>query len=267
MSCFGMFTGDRTGELELTKGSEEKVDSKDNSRIELLAVVGTGIWTVVAGTILWQAGFPEKASEWGDFFAGAFAPVAFIWLVVAVFIQSHELKEQRKELALTRQEFELNRKVLQEQAEESQRQATFIGQQTEFLNAQQKVSDFKTAIETLAMRISHYNQALFFDLPDGRSHRQVIKWQSGAYQGDDLVLRIQRSLEEFKYGKPVGIWKAEQWKARDLASFELIVQAVDNCARVAGELHQNDRTRAEAIEIYDLQANLHSLYEQVKSTA
>jgi hypothetical protein len=74
----------------------------------------------------WSAKPPENcvgtfacltANEWGDFFAGVSAPVAFIWLITAVFIQSKELAEQRRELALTRQEFELNREVLNGQAE------------------------------------------------------------------------------------------------------------------------------------------------------
>jgi hypothetical protein len=48
-------------------------------------------------------------NELGDFLAGASAPLAFLWLVVAVFIQSKELAEQRRELELTRKEYKLNR--------------------------------------------------------------------------------------------------------------------------------------------------------------
>ncbi|MEP1443259.1 MAG: hypothetical protein ABJK39_09650 [Hyphomicrobiales bacterium] len=43
-------------------------------------------------------------NELGDFLAGAFAPVAFLWLVAAVFIQSRELAAQRQELKFTRKE-------------------------------------------------------------------------------------------------------------------------------------------------------------------
>jgi hypothetical protein len=44
-----------------------------------------------------------EANEVGDFLAGAFAPVAFLWLAVAVFIQAQELKHQRDELIATRE--------------------------------------------------------------------------------------------------------------------------------------------------------------------
>lgn len=62
----------------------------------------------------------------GDFLAGAFAPVAFLWLFIATMVQSQELALQRKELALTRREFEENREVMKAQSD-------FIGQQTKML--------------------------------------------------------------------------------------------------------------------------------------
>ncbi|WP_306027294.1 hypothetical protein [Stappia sp. MMSF_3263] len=64
-----------------------------------------------------------EANEAGDYLAGFFAPLAFLWLAAAVFIQSSELREQRRELALTRNEFALNRQVATEQAEAAKAQA------------------------------------------------------------------------------------------------------------------------------------------------
>lgn len=54
----------------------------------------------------------KSINEIGDFLAGSFAPLAFIWLVLAVVIQSIELKEQRNELALTRRA----QQIMQEEA-------------------------------------------------------------------------------------------------------------------------------------------------------
>jgi hypothetical protein len=82
-------------------------------------------------------------NELGDFLSGAFAPVAFLWLVAAVLIQAQELRAQREELAMTRQELADSREVMKEQAEQArnqavqaQRQANFIGEQTENLKRQ-----------------------------------------------------------------------------------------------------------------------------------
>ncbi|WP_421423455.1 hypothetical protein [Agrobacterium rosae] len=63
-----------------------------------------------------------KLNSLGDFLAGIFAPIAFIWVAVAVFIQSRELAEQRKELKLNRQEFVENRSVMKDQAKAAQAQ-------------------------------------------------------------------------------------------------------------------------------------------------
>lgn len=82
-------------------------------------------------------------NELGDYLAGAFAPLAFLWLVVAVYIQSQELGAQRRELAFTRREFELNRSVAEEtrkeiaaQAAAAKQNAEYVGRQTEILNHQ-----------------------------------------------------------------------------------------------------------------------------------
>jgi hypothetical protein len=74
-----------------------------------------------------------SAGEFGSYLQGLFAPVAFIWLVAAVWIQSKELGHQREELRLTRTEFEYNREVMKSQAEEARKQAEHIGEQTKVL--------------------------------------------------------------------------------------------------------------------------------------
>lgn len=80
-----------------------------------------------------------QANEIGDFLAGAFAPLAFFWLIATVVIQARELRAQRQELQLTRREFEANRKVAEAQAAEAKRQAEYIGAQTDLLREEQKL--------------------------------------------------------------------------------------------------------------------------------
>lgn len=97
-----------------------------------------------------------SVSDWGDFLAGTFSPLAFVWLVVAVILQSMELREQRRELALTRAEYEEGRAVAQAQADESKRQAEFIGAQTKILDQQyqdqkreREIGDFEQCLNAL----------------------------------------------------------------------------------------------------------------------
>jgi hypothetical protein len=75
-------------------------------------------------------------NELGDFLAGAFAPIAFLWLFVAVMVQSQELALQRDELAATRHEYELNREVASAQVEEARNQAAHILAQTKIMQSE-----------------------------------------------------------------------------------------------------------------------------------
>ena len=51
----------------------------------------------------------------GDFLAGTFAPLAFIWLVAAVLTQRQELTEARKQFEENGEQFKKNQKVIDEQ--------------------------------------------------------------------------------------------------------------------------------------------------------
>lgn len=119
---------------------DEKVEGAGR---KLLWFVGaTVLWVFGAFLILLFAQSPTacvgflpclEANEWGDFLAGIFAPVAFMWLVATVWIQSDELRAQRRELRLTRLEFRLNRSVIESQVLEAKRQAEYIGEQTKII--------------------------------------------------------------------------------------------------------------------------------------
>lgn len=71
-------------------------------------------------------------NELGDTFAGAFAPVAFVWLVAAVMLQRNELKAQRQELRETRE-------VAEAQVVEARNNVAFMGEQTKLLRLREEV--------------------------------------------------------------------------------------------------------------------------------
>lgn len=55
-------------------------------------VVASVAWVLVAmGFVIWK-GPAEKINEWGDFFAGFAAPLAFLWLVLGYLQQGEELR-------------------------------------------------------------------------------------------------------------------------------------------------------------------------------
>lgn len=60
-----------------------------------------------------------KLNEAGDLFAGLFAPLAFLWMVMAILLQRKELSLQREELASTNEQLKRQSDVLETQLETS----------------------------------------------------------------------------------------------------------------------------------------------------
>ncbi|WP_264211365.1 hypothetical protein [Leisingera thetidis] len=106
-------------------------------------------WSFVAGVVVtaavlamfaWSLTFPVEtgeqnfSSKWqylqqatpneiGDTLAGVAGSLAFVWVVVAVLLQSQELAAQREELAATRSELKLAREAQEQQVEVMKEQA------------------------------------------------------------------------------------------------------------------------------------------------
>lgn len=76
----------------------------------------------------------RSVNELGDTLAGAFAPVAFLWLMGAVFIQSQELKAQREELDETQEVMRAQLKTSIEQVTETKKSTALIEAQTNLLS-------------------------------------------------------------------------------------------------------------------------------------
>lgn len=109
-------------------------DSKDDDRTPPALIAGyvlTALWTAVlaaylsaAGAAKWKTLLASPPNEFGDFLAGAFAPLAFLWLALTVWLQSRELRLQRKEL-------QQNGEALLLQAEELRYSVEQLRKQTE----------------------------------------------------------------------------------------------------------------------------------------
>jgi hypothetical protein len=73
--------------------------------------IGAIIWLT-----LWHIDLAQsmKPNEWGDFFAGVFSPLAFLWLILGYLQQGEELKQSTQALQL--QAEELRNSVEQQRA-------------------------------------------------------------------------------------------------------------------------------------------------------
>ena len=75
----------------------------------------------------------RQINELGDTLAGFFAPLAFLWLAGAVYIQSQELSAQRRELDETQDVMRQQLEVAKEQVEETRASTALFRQQTKIL--------------------------------------------------------------------------------------------------------------------------------------
>lgn len=69
-----------------------------------LGILATSLWLCYAGHMLSTHSHPSQLSQWGDFFAGFFAPLAFLWLVIGYLQQGDELKQSTQALRLQAEE-------------------------------------------------------------------------------------------------------------------------------------------------------------------
>lgn len=113
-----------------------KTPPKASNTLNILGLVLTVVWMAVLGvyaTGAWSKFEALAPNEMGDFFAGAFAPLAFLWLVLGFFQQGKELRhsgealwiqgrelqhsvEQQRELVnVTREQLKFESDVLREQ--------------------------------------------------------------------------------------------------------------------------------------------------------
>ena len=97
-----------------------------------LAIVVTVVWLALVAVLtvhhwhrptLAETPLPmNQLNSWGDFFAGVFAPLAFLWFLAAFSKQSQQLKLQREELGLQREEMKLTRVEFARFADHQERQ-------------------------------------------------------------------------------------------------------------------------------------------------
>ncbi len=122
-------------------------------------------------------------NELGDFLAGAFAPLAFLWLFVAVLLQ-------RDELAAQRQELRDNREVSKQQADEARKSANYLHEQAEILKKQRKSeeesqaqADLISLVKTLKKAYIQLNREFsVIDVIEKENQKDNKPWEENSYE-------------------------------------------------------------------------------------
>jgi hypothetical protein len=95
----------------------------------------TVIWLLSCVLFLyddWASAAGMKFNEWGDFLAGASAPLAFLWLVIGYFQQGEELGQNTKALNQQERALQLQVDELRQSVEQQKVAAIALGWQSRF---------------------------------------------------------------------------------------------------------------------------------------
>ncbi|TIX89603.1 hypothetical protein [Rhizobium sp. P44RR-XXIV] len=210
---------------------------------------------------------PEKINEWGDFAAGVSAPIAFLWLVLAVILQSTELKEQRREIALTRREYEHNREVMTAQANEARRQAEYIEQQTRMHLEDRahaaSLEVYTASIDLVATRLRQYSNAweIYLATPNGKpdtNNSAIFGISRTTYNDltDQLVIartvqtvrtQLRNLREHFAGSRLAAVYSYD---------FERISSAVISSAETISKLPESVQIKAKTLELDELKSQI-----------
>ena len=94
----------------------------------------TTIWILLWVWILatdWNTAKFMTFNEWGDFFSGSFAPLAFLWLVIGYFQQGEELSQNTKALEQQERSLQLQVDELKQSVEQQNISAIALTKQSE----------------------------------------------------------------------------------------------------------------------------------------
>ena len=162
-------------------------------KIQLL-VAGSIVYLIAAVAIAGQLGdgiFKLKPNEFGDLLAGVFAPLAFTWFVVAVWMQRYELSLQRRELAMQRDEMKGTREALEQTSLHALEQAKALRDQAIISADEAKNIASSEAINQLCCAANQLISGR-----GGGGHNGIFMYRNGIFQKD----QFKNYLEVSDYG-------------------------------------------------------------------
>jgi hypothetical protein len=175
--------------------------------------------------------------DFGNLLSGAFAPVAFLWLVVTALLQS-------RELALQRQELSLSRDVFREQAAALVENASLLKKQNEIFELDGKRADREQADENFDELVQNFK---FFCERRGQGHEIVVRVSNSEVLRDVVISQeMLESPKKLCWGMIEAIEEAKS-KVEGVTDYEIEFQdslARDLKARIEGISRMQDKLSA-----------------------
>lgn len=220
---------------DVSRGEDDDLDQLEAAQLDswlrrnwlfgLMAVFSL-VWIILAYLIIWSSPSCDLSTtaqniidyravlgssllcrpinEIGDFLAGAFSPLAFLWLFAAVVLQKGELAAQRRELSLARA-------VSIAQTKEARKNVKLLDAQTSVFQAQMRLEAVEVSDREIQIIVDAYMREINshtrdgskgihvdIDMPDKREksirflgHTDKVGDAAITYHRDHLVDRIR----------------------------------------------------------------------------
>jgi hypothetical protein len=168
---------------------ETKKNKEWSDQLTKYAKWGTGIYFLVLAGLLfgrYDQLWTKDINELGDFLAGAFGPVAFLWLVIGYLMQHSELKLNRISIEKQAQELEFTRLAYEQQIEEFKKSVEVTKDASNF-NKDMQRQIYKESVEPYQPRIMN------LDLYD-----VVLRGEEGAIPTSLTAYHLQSLYIVFK---------------------------------------------------------------------
>ena len=197
--------------------------------------------------IVWKVGYlniwtflsSPNLNEVGDFIAGVFSPLAFIWLVAAVLTQRQELTETRHEFAENQKVVDAQLKTINEQSDLLQQQHT-LAEETAKKTYRLSLFDERFDIYSkLVVLHTEMSEKQVFERSDLRQ-LQYIKARCGFV----FSMEIEEQFDEIENSLMQYLDNQEEWEStwsRD--SFNAIRKPDDDKSAVIDQMQYDHRDK------------------------
>jgi len=159
--------------------------------------VFTAFWILFWATFLcldWINASKMAFNEWGDFFAGVSAPLAFLWLVIGYFQQGEELGQNTKALEQQEKALQLQVDELKQSVEQQNKSAIALGRQSEIAGLMARLNSINHMLESLERQKLRLTKTDSVD--SSKNIKTIIEKQQKYEVSVEKILEEIESLEE-----------------------------------------------------------------------
>jgi len=179
-------------------GKEDSLDNKNNMHLRIkLGWAATFVWVVIWVLLLsldWERAKAMAFNEWGDFFAGASAPLAFLWLVIGYFQQGEELSQNTKALEQQEEALKLQVDELKQSVEQQNKSAQALSMQSEITGLMAHLDSINHILETLERQKTRLARSDSFNAP--KNIKSITEKQEKYEAAVQIVLEKIESFVE-----------------------------------------------------------------------